>query len=380
MEEIFITGIEIKKVRHLENIKIKLSDSERKHLILTGKNGSGKTSVVNELNHMIPGVRYLDFKSNANYGYALHYSININWFPQLINWPHDSQDYGRKFAVSFFEARRRPVFLKPEGIKQIEVNNNFLRNITPQSVFLQYIVNKKATRSFAKDDMNPNVQTIEQIDMWFEKFEKLLQSIYQDNTLKLIFDSTNFNFSISTRGRESFDFLMLSDGYAAILDIITDLLVKYDYLNVSDDMQGVVLIDEIETHLHIDLQKRIMPFLTATFPKIQFIVTTHSPFVLNSIDNAVIYDLENKIQVEDLSGYSVDGIIESYFNSDKYSQKLKDKISEYEILIDKMENLSEDERDRMVELSIYFRNIPKFYAPELEVKIQQLELLKLAKK
>ena len=45
------------------------------------------------------------------------------------------------------------------------------------------------------------------------------------------------------------------------------------------DVQGIALVDEIETHLHIDLQKKILPFLTNFFPKIQFIVTTHSPFV-----------------------------------------------------------------------------------------------------
>jgi recombinational DNA repair ATPase RecF len=46
MQELFITKIHIGKVRHLENIDIALSDSERKHLILTGKNGSGKSSLL----------------------------------------------------------------------------------------------------------------------------------------------------------------------------------------------------------------------------------------------------------------------------------------------------------------------------------------------
>ena len=46
MEEIFVTKVRINKVLHLENLEIPLSDTERKHLILTGKNGSGKTSVL----------------------------------------------------------------------------------------------------------------------------------------------------------------------------------------------------------------------------------------------------------------------------------------------------------------------------------------------
>ena len=49
MEPTFLTGIHIHKVRHLENIDIPLSAAARKNLILTGKNGSGKTSVLNAL-------------------------------------------------------------------------------------------------------------------------------------------------------------------------------------------------------------------------------------------------------------------------------------------------------------------------------------------
>lgn len=49
MEQLFITNLEIKKVRHLNNISIPLAENQIKHLILTGKNGSGKTSVVEAL-------------------------------------------------------------------------------------------------------------------------------------------------------------------------------------------------------------------------------------------------------------------------------------------------------------------------------------------
>lgn len=62
--------------------------------------------------------------------------------------------------------------------------------------------------------------------------------------------------------------------------------------NFKFDMQGIVLIDEIETHLHLELQKIILKLLTTVFPNIQFIITTHSPFILSSLENTVVYDLE----------------------------------------------------------------------------------------
>ena len=87
-------------------------------------------------------------------------------------------------------------------------------------------------------------------------------------------------------------------GYAAVFDIIGDLIMRMESKH-RYDLEGLVLIDEIETHLHVDLQKKIVPILTQLFPNIQFVLTTHSPFVLNSTANAVVYDLEKKLLVKD---------------------------------------------------------------------------------
>ncbi len=118
------------------------------------------------------------------------------------------------------------------------------------------------------------------------------------------------------------------------MNVLSEIILRMQ-ANSSDalDMQGIVLIDELETHLHIQLQKKILPFLTDFFPKLQFIVTTHSPFVISSVSNAIVCDLEKRIVTEDLSGYSYEAIVESYFDSDKYSQHLKDKLERYEHLV-----------------------------------------------
>lgn len=76
--------------------------------------------------------------------------------------------------------------------------------------------------------------------------------------------------------------------------------------------EGIVLIDEIETHLHLGMQKIILPLLTTMFPNIQFIVTTHSPFILNSLRDAIAYDLENREQISDLTDYSYEALAEGY--------------------------------------------------------------------
>jgi AAA15 family ATPase/GTPase len=147
----------------------------------------------------------------------------------------------------------------------------------------------------------------------------------------------------------------------------------------SYDLEGIVIIDEIETHLHVDLQKKILPFLTDFFPKIQFIVSTHSPFVLSSLSNATICDLETRTITSDLTAYSYDALIESYFRADKYSDKLKNKISNFELLLSK-ENRTTEENIHLEELRNYFAHTPKYLSNELFVKLQQIELNELNNK
>lgn len=81
----------------------------------------------------------------------------------------------------------------------------------------------------------------------------------------------------------------LSDGYRNIVAIAADLAIKAATLNPQlaekalEWTPGVVLIDELDLHLHPKWQRRIIEDLRRTFPKIQFICTTHSPFLIQSL-------------------------------------------------------------------------------------------------
>ena len=93
----------------------------------------------------------------------------------------------------------------------------------------------------------------------------------------------------------------LSDGYQAVLVILFDLMLRYANLfsSLEDPLEGTatVLIDEIDLHLHVRWQRTVLQQLTTLFPKTQFIITTHSPAVVQAaIDNehAVIVLKETK--------------------------------------------------------------------------------------
>lgn len=73
----------------------------------------------------------------------------------------------------------------------------------------------------------------------------------------------------------------LSSWQIILLNLFLNIIKASDKLNYSiEDIEWIVIIDEIEAHLHTDLQRNALPELIAMFPKIQFIITTYSPFFL----------------------------------------------------------------------------------------------------
>jgi hypothetical protein len=283
-------------------------------------------------------------------------------FTSLEKWRKGLQK-GHVIAA-FYKTNNRALMITPEGPRKIDLRKQYAAIQSPASLFLQYLVNLQAEKAFVGDE--GDTHAVKKIESWFTMLERTLQELFEDDSLTLRFDRKNFNFSIKTKHREPFDFNTLSDGYAAIINILGDLIMRMkDNLTDGYTMPGVVLIDDIETHLHANLQKQFLPFLTNFFPNIQFITSTHSPFVIDSLDNAVVYDLENEIQVKDLSAYSYDTIVEYYLDVGKYSKQIKRMLGEYEILLTKGMKTDEEEY-RLMELRNYLTWIMHKFGPKKE--------------
>ena len=104
----------------------------------------------------------------------------------------------------------------------------------------------------------------------------------------------------------------------------------------------------------------MLPILISLFPNIQFIITTHSPFILSSLDNVVIYDLENKTLVENgLKNLPYEGIVEGYFKADTLSKELREKFERYKVLVSKDE-LSDEEYEEIDNLEFHLNRIPVY--------------------
>ncbi len=370
MERLYITKLTINKVRHLKNISIPLSENQIKHLILTGKNGSGKTSVVEAL------ARYLDKiftgeRENAfrNCQKELDIKLNnkIESIPELADKYH--------YILAYYDAARVFQAERPRQIEKVKLQDYYGLTEFPRKEFVKYLLDLKMTEALARN--NNKTEKADEIQTWFAKLEQLLKQIFDDKTVELEFDEETFEFHILQHGKEPFDFNTLSNGYQAVLDIILDIIMRMQnqtQRSFDFNLPGIVLIDEIETHLHLELQKNIMPFLTAIFPNIQFIVTSHSPFILNSIRNVVIYDLEKNLLVENgLDNVPYDGIVEGYFGADKLSDALKQKFERYKTLV-KKKCLSDEELNEIAELELYLDDIPDYLALGISTDYQELKL------
>ena len=108
----------------------------------------------------------------------------------------------------------------------------------------------------------------------------------------------------------------LSAGYQSLLWMMMDLayrvaLINPDLSNLSE-VKGIVLIDEVDMHLHPKWQWNIIKALNASFPNVQFIIATHSPIVISSAKNANLIFLDDKktaTYLPDSYGYPVEDVL-----------------------------------------------------------------------
>lgn len=378
--EHFITKLKIDNLRHLKNIDIILSDTERQHLLLTGKNGSGKTLVLNALAETLT-VSVLGKKPNLKAISEGETSLQIvknNGLKIIYNCQGNLEQLfsDGEFVIAYFPANRKLNILPANGVEDIKFPTHYHITKEPTKNLIKYMVHLKTQQAYARqaDDS----ATERQIADWFNRLEESLGVLLEDKTIKIKYDYKNYNFLIHQENRLPYSFNELSDGYSSVIEIMSGIMLRMERnwllkgsLN-EYNLEGIVLIDELETHLHIELQRKILPFLVSAFPRVQFVVSTHSPYILTSVPNATIYDLEKNVAFTDMSIYSIDTVAEAYFDSEDYSLELGKKLSEYKMLLEKT-NPTDDERIRRTELRAELKNVSGTLAKRIKSEFDELE-------
>jgi len=111
-------------------------------------------------------------------------------------------------------------------------------------------------------------------------------------------------------------------GYQRLIHIVYDIAYRWFILNgVTDKFDGLVLIDELELHLHPSLQQTVLNRFRKTFPELQFIITTHSPIILSAYNSDNIS--KKIIQLEKINGKYDDAELGNLYSID-YNSTLID--------------------------------------------------------
>jgi len=196
--------------------------------------------------------------------------------------------------------------------------------------------------------------------------------------------------SVTAEGRILFDVdgqvvptIALSDGYRSILALAGDLVWRLitAYPNSSDPLkeEGVVLIDELDIHLHPIWQRDIAGWLQEQFPNLQFVVATHSPLIAAGAgDDALtlrLYLREGMSvveKVENIAAMNVDRILQSdaFGLVSPYSRKTQEKIDRYDKLARKGRRRSAKEDDDYTKLFEFMKEARPIGGPPAEGSIE----------
>lgn len=218
-------------------------------------------------------------------------------------------------------------------------------------------------------------------EKWLLNVESDLKFIFENETTKLSFDDRNNRvLIIQNNGNKFFGLKELPSGFKAIFNIYSSLLMRARLLNINHtNLEGLVIIDEIDVHLHISLQKKILPFLIKSFPEIQFIVSTHSPFVITSTKDTVVYDISSgEFFEDDLSHYSYEAVIKGLFHVNPQSDHLKTEIQTISTILNSDPNNYEKLRETLKNITPYAKQLDveskSFYFKALNHLLDNQEL------
>ncbi len=135
----------------------------------------------------------------------------------------------------------------------------------------------------------------------------------------------------------------------------------------TEKINGIIMIDEIDLHLHPAWQRTFMPTLNSIFPNIQFIITSHSPFVIQSLSISdvimlILYRNEIKTKKIEKDGkfntYKIDEIIEKILSAETGDLMVNDWLSNKLDLLEKA--VEDNKRDELSTIAKELRNnLPK---------------------
>ncbi len=346
MEDLRITGLTLNNVGVFEHLELSfkkkpLKDKAEIH-IFTGENGTGKTTLLEALTYFDYECNKLlkqqrkdrededmlvqkvkrekrerddefdemdDFyrmkrHRNREEKYSIELYLNkremffsVHRSPHLTNSEFIEEYYNEKYFAKYmhtynffaYDGHRQLRDTKVEVLKDFEYNpitEALTFNKTDVNVNLfQWIANNKtrAALSFQKGNKKDSDKYLASI----QKIETAISEII-GRRIEFVIEEYSLNVMVKLDDEPIF-YNTLADGYKSVISWLTDLVFRLDYMPKEGQENFTLFLDEIDVHLHPAAQRRILPVIQKLFPKAQIFLTTHSPFVIGSVDDAWVY-------------------------------------------------------------------------------------------
>lgn len=321
MENFRIESLEISQVGVFNHLKIDFPEKKNTGLaeihILTGENGTGKTTILEMLAELGKQQALEDIESNPIYAKfhkfknsffkiqssRVDFRENTFSFNQIENsvssYFNNRQTYfdGFEFALFAYSGYRRTQ-------KSIEVDTKYkptYSNIALENALdFDKSINTEKLSNWVGSILIKEalLKTTNEIDksLEFRRYISIIEEVLFQIT------GQNFGFYLNpetmhlnlVQNEQRMGLDTLPDGVKSIVSWVGDLIMRMSQMQWADDLDifdrsFVLLLDEIEVHLHPAWQRKILPVIQKLFKNAQIFISTHSPFVVGSVDGAWIY-------------------------------------------------------------------------------------------
>lgn len=302
-----------------------------RHLILTGPNGSGKTTILRRLVEAIEVT--LETNDTAR---PVSSRPGEDPFRLQLTWS-GAPDIGHLWDVGLFVT----CWLSEDRLTSMDdvkgQKEMWLGPAAPSARLApklhQYLVNQFVERGLrAQEDDEAGAADISR---QIRQIEGDLSALFEVDgrpglTLKRRPGPVGrVQLDVQTPGHDPVGWEVLAAGHRSVLQMLGELALRIDASDArlardEPELSGVAVIDEMALHLHPSLQEKILPFLVRQFPRIQFIVATHSPAIISSVGDALVVDLRTDketgalkhapIESEELRGIRYGDLMTGHFD------------------------------------------------------------------
>ncbi len=284
--DVCIKQIQIKDYQGIKNIQISNIPIDTQWIFLTGENGYGKTSILQAIAIALFG--------NKDNGQILDKNEEIKYFLEYKKFDDICINTNKnKEEEAFFVQLKNFVTYGTSCLN---------KNVRPTNDSKTYNLFNSYGELLDIEDKLINWEKDEEQKKYFASAKKILLDLLNPHISDIIISRVGSKTVVKyhekdAESSEFKDFNELATGFKSIIAMIGDMMIRLSEnqpeINDFNELYGIAIIDELDLHLHPKFQREIVLKLTNTFPKVQFIASTHSPIPLLAIpENSILINVD----------------------------------------------------------------------------------------